>query len=107
MEEAGDDIPPLPDNPAPYLTAWLFEIGPTSGDAALGWLDLQAWERISGVELLPFEAKILRRLSVEYANERFLARDDARPMPYNLAQEEIEARRDAVDAKLRKMFGMM
>lgn len=103
--EAGDGPPPFPPNPAPYLTAWLFQIGPTSGEGPLTWQELAAWERLSGVELLPFEAQILRLLSVHYTNEKYLARKPDRPMPYNLERDEIAARRESVEGKITAMFG--
>lgn len=104
LEEMAD-IPPLPPNPAPYLTTWLFEIGPTSGQDILGWRDFQAWQEISGVELLPFEAKLLRHLSGQFADERIEARKSDRAMPYNMDREAVAANRKSVAAKIDALFG--
>lgn len=104
IREAGDELPPLPHNPAPYLTDWLFEIGPVSGDDLIGWRDFVAWQAITGVEMLPLEAKILRRLSGEYAAERYAAKAHDRPMPYNMALDEVKTRREGVEGKIRALF---
>lgn len=103
--EKGDELPQMAWNPAPYLTDWLFEIGPTSGDHTLSWSEMAAWEKNTGIRLLPFEAKILRRLSNSYANERLAAREPDYPMPVKLDHEHIEAGRDAVAAKVEALFG--
>lgn len=105
MQEEGGAVPPLPDNPAPYLTDWLFEIGPTSGDGVLTWTDLAAWQSLSGIVLRPLKATILRRLSSEFANERYRARKTDRQMPFDLNREDIAARRETVAAKVERIFG--
>lgn len=102
-DETGDELPPFPPNPAPYLTRWLFEIG--AGDGAISWHEMRCWQAISGVELLPAEAKILRALSVQYANEKFEARKPDHPMPYNLERDQVEGRRETVSAKIESLFG--
>ena len=98
-----------PPNAAPYLTDWLFEIGPTiagaMGEAALGWADLAAWERLTGISLLPWEARILRQLSAEFAAMRSLAANPDCPPPYDgESREEIEVRRDRVSTQFAAMM---
>lgn len=104
MVEAKEPLPPSPPNPAPYLTDWLFEIGPMTAGNVIGWQDLTCWQRITGIELQPWEARILRRLSGEYALECLAARKPDRIMPYLGDRDEIEARRAAVAAKAAAMF---
>lgn len=104
---AAGDRPLLPHNPAPYLTEWLFEIGPTGlngmGEAPLEWRDFAAWQGISGVELMPWEASTLRRLSRDFVSERARAKEPAYPAPYT-DRESIADRRDDVAAKLKGAF---
>ncbi|EJL21892.1 hypothetical protein [Novosphingobium sp. AP12] len=73
--------PVLPLNPLPYLSDWLFEIGPSApagmGDAAIDFRHMAAWTRIMGVDLTPWEARTLRRLSRAYVNQREDARKPA------------------------------
>jgi len=102
--KARGETPLLPNNPAPYLTDWLFDVGPINGDALVGYGDLAAWQQIAGIELLPWEAKLIRRLSAEYSNERYRARKADYPAPYSGALDDIVANRAAVDAKVRSAF---
>jgi hypothetical protein len=101
--------PLLPDNPAPYLSDWLFEIGPTGagsmGECALGYRDFAAWQEISGVELMPWEASLLRRLSIEYATTRQKAEEPAFPAPYSGVADEVVARREHVAKQVDALFG--
>lgn len=95
----------MPANPAPYLTRWLFDIGPGAssamGDAALGYRDFAAWQEISGVVLLPWEARMLRKLSIEYLNEKHEATRLDRPAPYTT---DIMEARKTVDRKIKAAF---
>ncbi|MBY0455261.1 MAG: hypothetical protein K2Q11_10335 [Burkholderiaceae bacterium] len=85
---AQDGVPPqLPDVFAgQYLLDWLFEIGPTQpagmGSGPVTFQELAAWQQQAGIELQPWEASMLRRLSVEYLNESYEATNAARPPPY-------------------------
>jgi hypothetical protein len=105
---AKGERPLLPVNPAPHLTEWLFDIGPSSpgsmGDAALGYQDMAAWQAISGVELLPWEARTLRRLSGEYLVGRHAAEDQACPPPYAGEVDDLVAKRSHVAKQVRSAF---
>jgi hypothetical protein len=91
----------LPDNPAPYLTNWLFEIGPVEGDGPISWQAMAAWEGVSGIELDPWEARTIRRLSAEYLTEYHKAKKPERVAPYG----EIVAARDCVADQFKAMIG--
>lgn len=97
--------PIFPDNPASYLSDWLFDIGPSvaggMGEAPIGYRDMQAWSEITGVELLPWEARILRRLSGAYLAQKNDARKADCPAPYT---GEDEAPRDKVTDQFAAMF---
>jgi hypothetical protein len=106
-----DVTPLLPRNSAPYLTDWLFEIGPTSagsmGEGPLGYRDFAAWQTISGVELMPWEASLLRRLSIEYAVTRNKAEDQAFPAPYGGEADDVIVNRPQVAKQVDAMFGKL
>lgn len=55
---------------ADYLLSYLWEIGPTlvagMGSGPITHLELRAWQANSGIELQPWETRVLRRLSIEY-----------------------------------------
>ena len=65
------EMPPL--ERAAYLVGYLLEIGPTlaagMGSGPITHEELIAWCRLNGVELRPWEARFLRRLSGEYLSE--------------------------------------
>ena len=71
-------------------------------DAALGYRDLAAWQSVTGLELMPWEAAALRKMSQSYLAERLAATDAARPAPFSITR--VEAR-EAVDDRIRAMFG--
>lgn len=87
----------MPVNPAPYITDWLYDIGPvvTGGMAMarLEWRDIRAWEESIGIKLAPWEARIIRRLSGEYLSMSMDAREEACAAPYT--DRAITARNEA------------
>lgn len=95
--------PELPDNLAPHLTEWLFEIGPTvpggMGATVIGWRDLEAWQTIMGIELSPWEARLLRKLSGVYLMQAAASEKPECPAPY-LTQNQIIRNRQAVDRQM-------
>lgn len=80
--------PPMPpvDDEFEYLLSALFEAGPTSTDGmgrgALKWSDLMAWQQATGIELRPWELRIVRRLSGDYLAELVAAEKPSRLCPY-------------------------
>lgn len=103
-----DKIPiGMPPNPAPALTARLMEIGLTEpagmGAAPLSWSTIDAWHRITGVTLQPWEARLLRHLSSEYLTESRRAESTNCPPPWRakVTQEE----RDTEQARLEAVLG--
>jgi len=104
MQKRGE-APTLPPNPAPYLVDWLFEIGPGGGmEGPLCIRHIAADLEALGIEVMPWEATVLRHLSRQYLNESHEARKQDRPPPYSGAKDEIEERRAIVDRKLSAAF---
>lgn len=110
MEKTGQ-IPLLPLNPAPYLVAWLFEVGPIAhgpmGPVPIGWRDLAAWQELIGVELLPWEARILARLSGNYVGEMERAKKGDAAAPYSGEKEDVVDQRALVSRKVDAWFKSM
>lgn len=83
VEGVAIEMPPLD---CEYLIGYLFDIGPTMaagmGNGPVTYSEIEAWQRISGVTLLPWEASLIRRLSGEYAAESFEAGKQDRPPPF-------------------------
>lgn len=88
------------------------EAGPSSkggmGPTQLSWADLAAWEHGTGIELQPWESRLLRLLSLEYIKEGNRAEaHDALP-PWVEAEVTVEAKaamslRDSMRAQVRDM----
>lgn len=96
----------MPENPAPYITEWLFEIGPVTGGAMgrgrIEWQDISAWSRMMATELLPWEARLIRRLSQDYLTMLAKAEKPDCPAPWI---SETEANRNVVASKVAAIFG--
>lgn len=79
-----------------HFVEYLMEAGPTShagmGETALRWIDLECWQRGSGVSLQPWECRLLRKLSNDYLTERHRATAFDAPPPWN---REIDKRKVA------------
>lgn len=103
-----DKIPILmPPNPLPSVIQWLIELGVTeaagTGSAPLSWQSMDAWQRITGVTLPPWEARLIRALSVEYLAEGRRAESENCPPPWRgeVTQREI----DIEQARLEVVLG--
>ena len=111
MQAQGNE-PEMPDpGPAGYLAGYLWEVGPAvaggMGPAAIGWADLQAWQAMTGVVLLPWEARLLRHCSLEYVAQLAASDDPAAPEPYRPAQpseRRKQAQADHVESILKAMI---
>ena len=99
-------VPAMPPCSAPHLVAWLMEVGPIEpgvmDQAPIGWSTLRDWQAQIGLTLPPWQVRLLRRLSRDYAIESRRARDEDCPAPWGVITED---QREAVDAKLRAAFG--
>lgn len=86
-----------------YLLAYLWEVGPVMpGGMSAGPLthaEILAWSALVGVVLQPWEARCLRRLSVEYLNESQNATKRGAPAPWEEAADQVEK---AVEANATK-----
>lgn len=99
--------PVLPYNPAPFITDWLMDVGPTApgGDGPVTYQELEAWSGLTGIELDAWEARTLRRLSRSFVNQRADARDPACIEPRVKADE--VAIRNKVGAQFAGMLAAL
>lgn len=104
MKAQGRD-PVLPLNPAPHITDWLMEIGPMAGEGPIGWQDMDAWSRLTSIDLDPWEARTLRRLSRSFVNQRRDARKANCPEP-RVQADEIAVRKK-VDGQFAAMVAAL
>lgn len=98
-DKKDDDYQPeMPPIDGGYLVAYLFEIGPTMtagmGSGPITHGEIESWQRITGVELNPWEARTLRRLSVDYLVESQKATDIKSEAPWTESEDVIPAHKD-------------
>ena len=97
-------MPPLPDR---QLFDWFVEIGMVMatgmGSAPLSWAEIAAWQHSVGVTLMPWQARLIRHLSVAYIAQQSKAESEACPPPFRT--EVTQSERDAEDRKLRMVLG--
>lgn len=107
MEDRGEQ-PVFPPVSHRYLIDWWLDAGTTSsigmGEGALTWQEIDAWVARTEIELQPWEARIIRRMSQAFANERHEAKKPLRPVPYSLT-EQTTGVRDRVAAQFKAMAG--
>lgn len=86
--------PQMPPNPMPHLISRFIEIGMTQstgmGPAPLSWGELGEWQRLTGVVLHPWEARLLRQLSVTFIGESQKAESENCPAPWHMPVTERE-----------------
>jgi len=108
------DLPPL-ESPLDDYASMLFDVGPvaSSGFGAIGisWTEISAWVELTGAVLAPWEARLLRRLSIQYAGwTREMSERDV-PAPYSslpdLPDYAVADRLDSVATALGGIFSQM
>ena len=91
-----------------YLIRHLFDVGPTlaggMGNSPLTYSEIEAWQRITGIELLPWEAALLRRLSAEYLAESSAATKPDRPAPFGRPVSTRRSTQKEINRKLDSFF---
>lgn len=99
--------PPLPPNPVPHIISRFIEIGMVTntgnGPAPLTWAEIEAWQRQTNIAQPPWEARLMRALSVAYVGEKGRAESENCPPPWH--SEVTAAERSADEAALDKLFG--
>lgn len=103
-----DGIPVLmPPNPAPAMINRLLEIGLTEaagmGAVPLSWREIDSWCHRTSVNLPPWEARLLRQLSVEYLAEGRRAESENCPPPWRA--EVTQRERELEQARLEMVLG--
>jgi len=73
----------MPECDALYIVAYLIEMGVSQGENALTWQEIESWQRQCGVELQPWEARFVKRLSEAYLSESHTARDPDAEAPWS------------------------
>lgn len=97
-------VPTMPPNPAPQILARLLEIGLTEaagmGTGPVSWQSILAWRDVLGIRLARWEARLIRRLSIEYLAESHRAESENCPPPW---RAEITQREKEVEIERLQM----
>lgn len=97
--------PPVADDARTLLEQFL-EVGPVGhgamGPVPISFSEIDAWQRTTGIELLPWEARLFRRLSVEYVDELARAESPNAEAPWGQA---VGHDREDVARRVRLLFG--
>lgn len=87
-----------------YLLEFLWEVGPTAcgpaGPVQLPASEIESWQRQIGIQLQPWEFRLLRRLSGDYANESYAATKPDRPPPFAESKDAERLRAAELQRKL-------
>lgn len=104
--EANGGTPLFPEVDAAYLIQHWFSVGLTGhgamGPTALSALELMAWQQGTGVDLVPWEFRVLREMSRAYVAQYHDSEEPACPPPYGEQAKEYD--RDAVAKKISDIF---
>lgn len=107
MQEEGAE-PTFPPNSAPYLVEYMMEIGPVEAGgmeaSPIGWSTIKDWQQLTGVQLEPWQARLIRRLSISYLDQSRKARAPECPSPWIA---DLQGQRASVDAKLRARASLL
>lgn len=107
IERDGDEIEMPPVDQGEYLIGYLYELGPTvatgMGAGPITFAELVAWQAARGFEIEPWEARLLRRLSVDYLAEshRATQRDCQPPWGGSVA---VRVSHDRAAARALELF---
>lgn len=100
-------IPQMPPLPAPHIIDWLVEIGLSEAagmsSGPISWQSIDAWCRRTGRDPAPWEARLLRSLSVAYVAEGRQAESENCPAPWRAGITQRE--RDVELVQLRLVLG--
>jgi hypothetical protein len=104
--------PDMPTVDAEYLIGYLWEVGPTM--AAGGYPgpvtheEILAWQKLTGVELQPWEMRFLRRLSGEYLLESHRAEkaDCPEPARHSATRVDLESVARGMQRALKEMANL-
>lgn len=98
---------PMPPNPLPHVVDRLIEIGLTEaagmGAGPVSWQTMDAWANRTSVDIEPWEARLIRRLSVEYVAEQRRAESENCPAPWRW--QVTEAEKAAAQRELESVLG--
>jgi len=93
--------------PLSHIVTWFIELGEVAqgpgGFAVLSWQEIDAWSKLTGLDISPREGLALRHLSTAYINEYYRSNNRDCAMP-NIEEPD---RRERVNGRLKRAFEAM
>src|SRR3546814_5786496 len=103
--------PQMPPNPAPHIIDRLVEIGLTEaagmGAAPLSWQSIRSWSDMTGIYPAPWEARLIRKLSIEYLAEGRRAESENCPPPWRAEVTERERETERSEEHTSELQSLM
>lgn len=107
IERDGGEIETPPFDQGDYLIGYLYEVGPTvaagMGTGPVTFTEIAAWQAARGFELEPWEARLLRRLSIDYLAESHRATKRDCPPPWG-GSVAVRISADRASARALELF---
>ena len=107
IERDGGEIEMPPFDDGEYLIGYLYELGPTAaagmGAGPVTFAEMAAWQAARGFELEPWDARLLRRLSVDYLAESHRATERNCPPPWG-GSVAVRVSHDRAAARALELF---
>lgn len=107
VERDGGEIETPPFDQGDYLIGYLYEVGPTvatgMGAGPVTFAEIAAWQASRGFELEPWEARLLRRLSIDYLAESHRATKRDCPPPWG-GSVAVRVSDDRASARALELF---
>lgn len=102
IDDLTPDFPPIR---TPWIIDHLMDLGPSEagamGPVPISWASIDHWQRCSCIDLPPWTARLLRRLSVDFVAETVRAREPDCPPPWTATSS---LNRDEVSRKVTNAF---
>ena len=103
--EADGVIIEMPPNPAPFIIDRLMEVGPAMGGgmerAPITFTEIENWKATTWSSLMPWESRMLRRLSVAFVAESHRAEEPDCPPPWVDEIEGAQLDRVVIERNIR------
>mgnify|MGYP003440186712 CR=1 FL=1 len=97
----------LPPVSAPWIIEWLLEVGPVDaagvGVGPIKWREIDRWSKLSGTRLNPWQARLLRRLSLDWMQAAQAAEKPDCPAPWT-ENDQSQDHRALVAKKVGGLF---
>lgn len=87
-----------------YIADMASEVG-IARQTPVDWSEIEAYNRLSGVGITPWEARVIRKMSLAYVDQAIKSVEPHCLPPHYTDNRTDEERRQQVDQSIRRVFG--